>query len=62
MIDIGMHAGENNPQMAYDMVKLIKDNYDIPVSIDTLNSNEINMGLEAGADLILSVDHGNYEK
>lgn len=62
MIDVGMHAGENNPQLAYHMIKLIKDNYDIPVSIDTLNSNEIKEGLKAGADLILSLDHGNYNK
>ncbi|RAP54085.1 MAG: hypothetical protein BZ137_04160 [Methanosphaera sp. rholeuAM130] len=62
MIDIGMTAGENNCQKAYDIVKLIKDNYDIPVSVDSVNPNEIKSGLHAGADLVLSIDHGNYEK
>ncbi len=62
MVDIGMHAGENNPKKAYELTKLIKDNFDIAVSIDTLNSNEIKESLKAGADLILSIDHGNYEK
>lgn len=62
MIDIGMHAGENNPQKAYEMIKLVKDNYDITLSIDTLNPKEIKEGLHAGADLVLSLDHGNYSK
>lgn len=62
MIDIGMHAGENNPTKAYKMIKLIKDNYNIPVSIDTLNPEEIKQALNAEADLILSIDHGNYKQ
>jgi dihydropteroate synthase-like protein len=62
MIDIGMTAGENNPDKAHHMIKLIKDNYNIPLSIDSINPDEIKRGLEAGADLVLSVDHGNYDK
>lgn len=62
IIDVGMHANENNPEKAYHMIKLIKDNYDIGLSIDTMNSNEIKEGLRAGADLILSLDHGNYRE
>lgn len=62
MIDLGMHAGENNPEIAYHMVKLVKDNFDTAVSIDTMNINEIKSGLKAGADLVLSLDHGNYDK
>ena len=62
MIDIGMHVGENNPEHAYHMIKLVTDNFDIPVSIDTLNPKEIKAGLDAGCDLVLSLDHGNYDK
>ena len=62
MVDIGMHAGENDPQKAYHMIKLVKDHYDIPISIDTLNPNEIKSGLKAECDLVLSLDHGNYDK
>lgn len=62
LIDVGMHANENNPEKAHHMIKLIKDNYDVGVSIDTMNTSEIEEGLRAGADLILSLDHGNYEK
>lgn len=62
MIDVGMTAGENNHKKAYDMINVIKKNYDIPVSIDSMNPDEIKSGLDAGADLVLSIDHGNYEK
>lgn len=62
MIDVGMDVGQNNGQKAYEMIKLIKDNHDIPVSIDSINPDEIKCGLDAGADLVLSIDHGNYEK
>jgi len=62
MIDIGMNVGEENPKKAYDMIKLVKDNFDTTVSIDTLNASEIKNGLNAGADMVLSLDHGNYEK
>ncbi|RAP46872.1 MAG: hypothetical protein BZ135_03150 [Methanosphaera sp. rholeuAM6] len=60
MIDIGMHAGENNPSKAYHMIKLIKDNFDVTLSIDTMNTKEIREALKAEADLVLSLDHGNY--
>ncbi len=62
MVDIGMHAGENNPNKAYHMIKLIKDNYNIPLSIDTLNVNEIKKAIDAEVDLVLSLDHGNYKE
>lgn len=62
MVDIGMHAGENNPSKAYHMIKTIKDNYDIPLSIDTMNTNEIREALNAETDLVLSLDHGNYHE
>jgi len=62
MIDVGMQANMENPESAYHMVKIIKDNFDVPVSIDTINSREIKRALSAGADLVLSLDHGNYCK
>ncbi|MCI5866971.1 MAG: dihydropteroate synthase-like protein [Methanosphaera sp.] len=64
MIDVGLHAGGNDPEMAYHLVKTIKDNFndDVTVSIDTLNPSEIKRALDAEADLVLSLDHGNYMK
>ena len=60
MIDIGMIAGESLENKIPGMVKLLKDNLgDVPVSIDSLNSNELQVAIESGVDLALSLDHGN---
>ncbi len=62
MVDIGMIAGENLDERIPRMVKLLKDNLDVPVSIDTLNPIEIKSAVESGVDMVLSLDHGNYEE
>jgi len=62
MVDIGMIAGENLEQRIPGMVKLLKDHLDIAVSIDTLNPVEIKSAVESGVDMVLSLDHGNYEE
>jgi dihydropteroate synthase-like protein len=59
MIDIGMLAGESLENKIPSMVKILKDNLDVPISIDTLNPLEINAAIESGVDLVLSLDHGN---
>ena len=60
MIDIGMIAGESLENKIPGMVKLLKDNLgDVPVSIDSLNSKELQVAIESGVDLALSLDHGN---
>lgn len=62
MIDIGMIAGENRAHQIGDMVKVLKGNLnDIPISIDTLNPSEIKAAIEAGVDMVLSLDLGNYD-
>ena len=41
MIDIGMHAGENNPEKAFHMIKIVKDNYVFLIKtmiIDVINN------------------------
>lgn len=63
MIDIGMIAGETRADVIPKMVKTLKENLnDIPVSIDTLNPVEIKAAVEAGVDMVLSLDLGNYEE
>lgn len=61
IIDVGMVAGESRPQDAKRMVQWVKQVVDVPVSIDTLDSAEIQAAVEAGADLVLSADAGNLE-
>jgi dihydropteroate synthase-like protein len=62
MVDIGMVAGETLDERIPDMVKMLKDNLDVAVSIDTLNPVEIKSAVESGVDMVLSLDHGNCEE
>ncbi len=62
LIDVGMVAGESRPSDAKRGVEVVKKVVDVPVSIDTLDPEEMREAVAAGADLILSVDAGNVEK
>jgi dihydropteroate synthase-like protein len=62
MVDIGMIAGENMASKIPPMVKLLKENLDVPVSIDTLQAEELKVAIDAGVDMVLSLDHGNYQE
>lgn len=59
MIDVGAVAGEDNSHKVGEIISLIKEKLSVPVSIDSLLPSEIEAGVEAGADLVLSFDHGN---
>jgi dihydropteroate synthase-like protein len=62
LIDVGMVAGESRPSDAKRAVEAVKKAGNVPVSIDTLNPDEIKEAVAAGADLILSVDAGNLKQ
>jgi dihydropteroate synthase-like protein len=62
LIDVGMVAGESRPSDAKRGVKAVRKAVDVPVSIDTLDPNEIREAVAAGAELVLSVDAGNVEQ
>jgi dihydropteroate synthase-like protein len=63
IIDVGMIAGKSDPQTAKRIVKAVKAAVvDVPVSIDTLNPQEIQAAVSVGADLIMSLDAGNIDK
>ena len=62
VIDVGMIAGESRSSDAKRCVEAVKKAVDVPVSIDTLDPDEIKEAVAAGADLILSVDAGNLEQ
>ena len=62
IIDVGMIAGESQPEKARQIVQWVKEVVDVPVSIDTLDVAEIKAAIEAGSDLVLSGDAGNLEE
>lgn len=61
IIDIGMIVGEDNSEKIPGIVKAIKSAAKIPISIDSLNKNEILASVSSGIDLILSIDFTNLE-
>jgi len=61
IIDVGMVAGESRPSDAKRAVEAVKSVVSVPVSIDSLDPDEIAAAVAAGADLILSADAGNIE-
>ncbi len=62
MVDVGMVAGISQPEEVERVVKAVKRAVDVPVSIDTIDSLEAESGVDAGAEMILSVDGGNIEE
>lgn len=63
MIDIGMIAGEDRSDEIPDLIDTLRPIVgDRPLSIDTLNPNEIKAALEHGIDMVLSLDNGNFEE
>lgn len=56
IIDIGMVAGKEMADEVPRLVAALRDNFDIPLSIDTFNKTEILKAVECGIDLILSIN------
>ena len=56
IIDIGMIAGEDNSKKIGDIVRVVRSVTDAPLSIDTLNVNEIEEAVKHGVDMIVSLD------
>ena len=62
LIDVGMVAGESQPDKAKCIVQWVKQVVDVPVSIDTLDPAEIKAAVEAGADLVLKRRRRKHRK
>ncbi|MFX1339253.1 MAG: dihydropteroate synthase-like protein [Promethearchaeota archaeon] len=60
VIDIGCVTNKPSPERIKEIIDLIRKNFDILISIDTMESNEILAAIDAGTDMILSLDLGNY--
>ncbi|MDR0900502.1 MAG: dihydropteroate synthase-like protein [Methanobrevibacter sp.] len=63
MIDIGMIAGENMSHKIPELIAILREVIgDRPLSIDTLNPNELKVAIQHDIDLVLSLDLGNYNE
>ena len=61
IIDIGCVANKPNPKRVQEIIQLIRNEGDILLSIDSMDSSEIFSAVDNNIDLILSLDLGNYE-
>ncbi len=59
IIDIGMLAGTPMPAKIEEIVDTLRNSVNLPLSIDTLNVDEIKAAASSGIDLVLSLDAGN---
>jgi dihydropteroate synthase-like protein len=58
-LDIGAIVGQNNAKFLGKVIEEVKSKFSVPVSIDSMLPEEIEAAVEAGADIILSLDAGN---
>ncbi len=58
MIDLGIPL-DANPYQVKDALQIARKATNLPISLDTIKSELILAGLEAGADLLLSLNAGN---
>lgn len=61
-LSIGFEAGNPRPDIVHDVVKFLREHVDVPLAIDSVIPSEIKSGVEAGADIVLSIDLSNLEK
>ncbi|MGB9622429.1 MAG: dihydropteroate synthase, partial [Candidatus Bathyarchaeia archaeon] len=62
IIDLGMIANNPMPHKIKKIVESIRSVTNLPLSIDSLNSDEILEAYESDIDLILSLDSGNLDE
>ncbi len=60
IIDIGCISNKPNPTRIKEIIKLIRSNHNVLISIDSMIPEELNAAAEEKIDLILSLDMGNY--
>jgi len=61
IIDIGCVANKPYTDRVIEIVNLIRNNFDVLISIDTMDKSEIYAAVDEGIDMILSLDLGNYK-
>ena len=61
ILDLGMVAGRDMSGEVSRIISTLRENFDVPISIDTSNENEIRKAIEMNIDLILSIDGSTIE-
>ncbi|MFW9889548.1 MAG: dihydropteroate synthase-like protein [Candidatus Thorarchaeota archaeon] len=58
ILDVGATIDEHDPERIAEIVTELR-RFGLPISVDSLDRNEILAGVDAGAEIVLSVDMGN---
>lgn len=61
IISLGFEAETPHPDKVYKVIRSIKKEIDVPIAIDSLIPSEIIRAVEAGVDLVLSIDLSNID-
>ncbi len=61
IIDIGCVSNRPNPLRVKQIIQLLRENFNILFSIDSMDSSEILEAVDMNIDMILSFDNGNYK-
>ncbi|MHA1466867.1 MAG: dihydropteroate synthase [Promethearchaeota archaeon] len=61
IIDIGCIANKPNPERVKEIIKVLRKNFKILLSIDSMDKTEILAAVDEDIDMILSLDLGNYD-
>lgn len=60
IIDIGCVSNKPNPVRVKEIIQMLRKNFNILLSIDSMDRSEILIAVDMGIDMILSLDIGNY--
>ena len=61
IIDIGCVSNKPKPLRVKEIIKILRDNFSILLSIDSMDNSEILAAVDMNIDMILSLDIGNYK-
>ncbi len=61
VIDIGCVSNKPHPKRVNEIIELIHRNFDVLLSIDSMDIAEIEAAINTDIDMILSLDLGNYK-
>ncbi len=62
IISIGFEPMNPHPDLVYRVVRRVKEECDVPIALDSLIPSEIESGIRAGIDMVMSIDQCNAGK
>lgn len=62
VLSLGFEAGVARPDAVREVVRLLKKELEVPIAVDSVIPSEIAAGVDAGADMVMSLEAGNVDK